>query len=111
MARGIERGDVFLYPFDQPDKQRPVVVLTREAFLNVLTKIAVAPVTSTRRRSHAEVWLDEGDGLKGECSVNLFNVITVPKENLGRWVSRLSPARMEEVCAALRFATGCDCEE
>ncbi|MCX6594765.1 MAG: hypothetical protein NTV70_00170 [Acidobacteria bacterium] len=31
-----------------------------------------------------EVWLDEGDGLKGECSVNLFNVVTVPKENLGR---------------------------
>jgi hypothetical protein len=38
MAEGIERGDVRLYRFAPPDKERPVVVLTRQ------TSIAAYPL-------------------------------------------------------------------
>jgi mRNA-degrading endonuclease toxin of MazEF toxin-antitoxin module len=45
--------------------------------------------------------------MKGECAVNLHNVVTVSKAHLGRRVAVLSPARLKEVCGALGFALGC----
>ena len=46
--------------------------------------------------------------MKQPCAVNLHNVMTVSRANLGRWVADLPPRRMREVCAALGFALGCD---
>jgi mRNA interferase MazF len=108
VAEGIARGDVRLYHFPRPDKQRPVVVLTRETAIGYLSRVTVAPVTSTIRGVPSEVVLDEADGMKGPCAVNLHNLVTVGKEHLGRRVARLSSARLEELCAAMRFALGCD---
>jgi len=51
--------------------------------------------------------LDIHDGMKGRCAVNLHNTVTLAQARLGRRVSNLSVARMEEVCAALRFALAC----
>ena len=102
------RGEVRLYPFPSPDKQRPVVVLTRDNLIPHLSKLTVAPVTSTMRGAPSEVPLNEDDGMKGPCAVNLHNTSTVSRENLGKRVTQLSPERMNEVCAALRFALGCD---
>ena len=47
MAERVERGDVRLYRFAPPDKQRPVLVLTRDSILDRLSRVTVAPVTST----------------------------------------------------------------
>jgi mRNA-degrading endonuclease toxin of MazEF toxin-antitoxin module len=46
--------------------------------------------------------------MKGPCVVNTHNLLTVRKDQLGRRVARLTPARMESVCAAIAFALGCD---
>ena len=108
MAGGIARGDVRLYNFSRPDKKRPVVVLTRDSAVGYLSTVTVAPVTSTIRGVPSEVVLDEDDGMKGRCAINLHNAITVSQDRLGKRVSRLSLSRMNEVCAALRFALGCD---
>jgi mRNA interferase MazF len=108
MAGRIARGEVRLYPFAPPDKLRPVVVLTRDNLIAHLSKVTVAPVTSTVRGAPSEVPLDEGDGMKGPCAVNLHNTSTVPQERLGKRVAQLSPKRMSEICAALRFSLGCD---
>ena len=107
MAGGIARGEVRLYQFPRPDKQRPVVVLTRESAIGYLSSVTVAPITSTLRGVPSEVRLTEGDGMKSECAVNLHNVVTVPKAHLGRRVARLSDERMNELCRALGFAVGC----
>jgi hypothetical protein len=48
------------------------------------------------------------DGMKSPCAVNLHNAVTVSQQRLGRRVAQLSSARMNEVCAALRFSLGCD---
>ena len=69
---------------------------------------AVAPVTSTIRGVPSEVVLNEEDGMKSACAVNLHNAVTVSQQRLGKRVAQLSPARMNEVCAALRFSLGCD---
>ncbi|HXR78995.1 MAG TPA: type II toxin-antitoxin system PemK/MazF family toxin [Bryobacteraceae bacterium] len=55
MAGGLARSDVRLYQFPQPDKQRPVVVLTRDAAIRYLSTVTVAPVTSTTRGVPSEV--------------------------------------------------------
>lgn len=108
MAGGVTRGEVRLYAYGRPDKTRPVVVLTRNSAIPSLSMVTVAPVTSTIRGVPSEVVLDEGDGMKGRCAVNLYNTVTVQQNRLGKYLSRLSPVRMTEVCAALRFALGCD---
>src|SRR5512143_1684456 len=108
MASRIARGDVRLYRFAAPDKWRPVVVLTRDTALAYLSAVTVAPVTSTIRGVPSEVVLNEEDGMKSRCAVNLHNTITVSQQRLGRRVAQLSAARMNEVCAALRFSLGCD---
>jgi mRNA interferase MazF len=108
VAGKIARGDVRLYRFAPPDKQRPVVVLTRDSAIAYLATVTVAPITSTIRGVPSEVVLGEDDGMKASCAVNLHNAITVSLDRLGKRVSRLSSARMNEICAALRFSLGCD---
>lgn len=107
MATTMNRGDVRLCRFPPPDKQRPVVVLTRASAIGHLATVTVAPITSTVRDVPSEVILDIDDGRKGRCAINLHNAVTVAQSRLGRRVSNLSVARMEEVSAALRFALGC----
>lgn len=108
MAEAIARGEVRLYRFAPPDKRRPVVVLTRESALAYLSTVTVAPITSTIRGVPSEVVLNQDDGMKAPCAVNLHNAVTVSRNRLGKRVAQLSSLRMNEVCAALRFALGCD---
>lgn len=96
-----------MYRFSAPDKQRPVLVLTRESAISYLAAVTVAPITSTVRGVPSEVVLTEEDGMKHLCAVNLHNVVTVSKEHLGRRVAKLNAQRLAEVCAALGFALGC----
>jgi mRNA interferase MazF len=107
MAGGIARGEIRLCRFPKPDKQRPVLVLTRDSVTPFLSAVTVAPITSTIRDVPSEVRLSEADGMKRPCVVNLHNIVTVSKAHLGRRVAALSPERMKEVCNALGFALGC----
>lgn len=111
MARGLNRGDVRQFRFKAPDKERPIVVLTRESAIGYLTRVTVAPVTSMIRGVPSEVVLDESDGMKKPCAVNLHNTVTVAKEQLGRRIALLSERRMSEICRALGFALGCQSRE
>jgi mRNA interferase MazF len=84
------------------------VVLTRESAISYLPTVTVAPITSTIRSVPSEVLLNEEDGMKGPCAINLHNAVTVSQQRLGRRVGHLSPRRMGEICSALRFTLGCD---
>ena len=108
MASRIARGDVRLYRFAPPDKQRPVVVLTRDSAITYLSTVTIVPITSSIRGVPSEVLLDEQDGMKVACAINLHNAITVSQDRLGKRVAQLSAARMNQICAALRFSLGCD---
>jgi mRNA interferase MazF len=108
MAERLERGEVRFFRFPSPDKQRPVLILTRGSALRYLSRVTIAPITSTIRGVPSEVLLGPDDGMKGACAINLHNVVTVPQNGLGRRLATLGPARMRDVCAALAFALGCD---
>jgi mRNA interferase MazF len=107
VAERVTRGDIRLFRFAPPDKQRPVVVLTRDTILDRLARVTVAPLTSTMRGVASEVALGTDDGLKQPCAVNLHNIVTVPKGGLGRRVGRLDERRLDQICGAIAFALGC----
>lgn len=108
MAGRIARGDVRLYQFAAQDKKTPVLVLTRNSAIAYLSTVTVAPISSTIRGVPSEVILNEDDGMKAPCAVNLHNPVTLSQQRLGKRLAQLSPARMNEVCGALRFSLGCD---
>ncbi|HEX4952729.1 MAG TPA: type II toxin-antitoxin system PemK/MazF family toxin [Thermoanaerobaculia bacterium] len=108
MARDLERGEIRLCSFPGPDKQRPVLVLTRGPAIRYLSRVTVAPITSTVRGAPSEVLLDLEDGMKHTCAANLHNLVTVAQDSLGPRLGQLRPERMREVCTALAFALGCD---
>ena len=100
----MRRGEVRWYAFSRPDKQRPVVILTRDSAIAVLGEVTVAPITSTIREIPTEVVLDESSGMAGPCAINLDHVQTVPQVRLGRIITTLDPPTMREVSRALAFA-------
>jgi len=108
VAGRIARGEIRLYQFAPPDKNRPAVVLTRDSAIAYLSTVTVAPITSTIRGVPSEVVLSEEDGMKAPCAVNLHNAVTVSQQRLGKRVAQLGSVRMHQICAALRFSLGCD---
>ena len=108
MAGRIVRGEIRLYTFGSPDKKRPVLVLTRDTALDYLSRVTVAPITSSIRGVPSEMILDQADGMKSPCAANFHNIMTVPKEKLGKRIGQLSPQRLQELCRSLRYSLGCE---
>jgi mRNA interferase MazF len=103
------QGDVYWHTFRAPDKRRPVLILTRNSAVPFLTGITVAPLTSTIRGIRSEVLLTpDEDGVSADCVVNVDNLLTIQKANLGGYITHLSLERMREVRAAIEFALGFD---
>jgi len=100
----MNRGEIRWYKFKAPDTRRPVLILTRASSLEYLEEVTVAPVTSTVRDIASEVFLSGNEGMTRECAVNCDHIQTVSKRKLGSLLTALSPAKMEEVCRAVRFA-------
>jgi mRNA interferase MazF len=108
VAGRIDRGEIRLVRFPSPDKSRPVLVLTRASAIPYLSRVTVAPITSAIRDVPSEVRVGPDDGLKQASAVNLHNVLTIPKDSVGRRVAQLGDEKMQEVCRALGFALGCE---
>ena len=105
----MNQGDVRWYKFRSPDKRRPVLILTRNSAIPVLTGITVAQVTTTIRRTASEVMLTPADdGVFAECVVSADNIQTIQKAQLGELITELSSERMREVRVAIEFALGFD---
>lgn len=108
MAREVNRGEIWMYTFDAPDKRRPVVVLSRQILLDVLETAIVVPITTTLHGSPTEVELGIEDGLKAVSCANLANIQTVLKRNLTRYVGIARREKLIQLCRALAIVGGCD---
>jgi mRNA interferase MazF len=78
--------------------------------LEYLNSVTVAPVTSTIRGVPSEVLLDEDDGMKGPCAVNLHNVFSTAQLKIGKRVCSLSEAKFRQICRSLRYSLDCGFE-
>jgi mRNA interferase MazF len=67
----------------QLDKRRPAVILTRQSALHLLTRVTVAPVTSTIRGISTEVPVGPRNGLDHDSVVSCDNIVTVRSGAVG----------------------------
>lgn len=105
----MKQGDIYWYTFRAPDKRRPVLLLTRNFAIPLLTGITIAPLTTTIRNIPSEILLTpEDDGVPETCVVNTDNLQTIQKQNLEALITHLSPERMKEVREAIKFSLGLD---
>jgi len=107
----VKQGDVYWCDFKEPDKKRPVLILTRNAGVRLLNSLSVAPITRPIRDIESFVLLDEEDGMPTKCSVNLDSIQTVAKSRFRDQITTLSRERMLEVRDAISFAFGFDALE
>lgn len=100
----MKRGEIRWYKFKPPDKNRPVLILTRTSVIDYLGQVTVAPITSTVRGIPSEAPLARQDGMSRDCAINLDHVQTVSKGKIGRLVTELNPEKLIEVRRAISFA-------
>lgn len=92
----------------QLDRARPVLVLTRELVRPHLTRVTVAPITTTIRGLSTEVPVGTANGLDGPSVVSCDNVVTIPTSALGRQIGLLLPDQERELSAAIQAAFDLD---
>ena len=86
------------------DKTRPVLVLTRELVRPYLTRVTVAPITSTVRGLSTEVSVGTRNGLEHDSVASLDNITTIPVAALGRQLGFLLPNQEAALTAAITAA-------
>ncbi len=102
------RGDICWHRFRPPDKRPPVLSLTRDSAIPYLDEVTVVPISIRIRNVPSELLLGPADGMPEECAANFYYLQTLPKKEVGRFITPLSPRRMAESRAALLFALGFD---
>ena len=102
----MRRGEVRWYTFAQPDKRRPVLLLTRESIIGRLNDVTVAPITTTIRGIDSEVRLGISDGMPSDCVINCDHIQTLPRAKIGERITELADVRLAQVERALLFALG-----
>jgi len=100
----MKRGEIRWYKFKAPDKQRPILILTRDSILEYLGEVTVAPVTSTIREIPSEVSLSKDDGMPRDCAINCDHIQTVSKAKIGSLIATLSEQKLGDVRQAITFA-------
>lgn len=90
------------------DKTRPVLILTREVVRPHLSRVTVAPITSTIRGLSTEVPVGPANGLDHACVVSCDNIVTVPVSALGRQLGFLLAEQETALADAIRAAFDLD---
>jgi len=101
----VKRGEIHWADLGPPAGRRPVLILTRDAAIPVLSAVVVAPLTRTVRGIRSEIPMGPGEGLPDDCVANCDNLFTVPKTVLEREpAGHLKPAQAMRLDEALRFS-------
>jgi mRNA interferase MazF len=90
------------------DKTRPVLILTREVVRPHLSRVTVAPITSTIRGLSTEVPVGAANGLDHASVVSCDNIVTMPVSALGRQLGFLLTEQETALTVAIRAAFDLD---
>jgi mRNA interferase MazF len=90
------------------DKQRPVVLLTRELVRPHIARVTVAPITTTVRGLSTEVAVGKANGLDRKSVISCDNIVTVPKSALGPQIGYLLPRQEARLTVAIHAAFDLD---
>lgn len=101
---GLGHGQVW---WADLDKVRPVVVLTRARIADRLTRVVMAPITTTVRDIATEVALGPDEGVAEGSVANLDNVQLLAVDRLLRQAGTVPAARWRDFCAATAAMMAC----
>lgn len=87
---------------------RPVVVVTRETAIPVLSRLVCVAITSTVRDHPAEVALSRSHGLEEPSVANCDWLVTIAKDRLVRRRGALDALTRRRLNAALVLSLGLD---
>ena len=103
----IQRGDI--WDADIPGVGiHPVVVVTRDTAIPVLSSLTCVLITSSFHGHVAEVSVGQSQGLDHDSAANCDNILTLPRQVLTRRRGHLDTAKVAELDAALTIALGLD---
>ncbi len=97
----MQQGEIWWANLPSPQGWRPVVILTRDAALDQLHAIIIAPITRNIRHIPTQVELSPADGVASACAISLDNMAVVEKDTLIRSMCMLSGPRMNELFEAI----------
>ena len=105
VVNGPQQGEIWWA--EAEDKRRPVLVVTRNEAISVLSSIVVAPVTRTVRNIPTEIALGAQHGLSRVCAASFDNLQPIRRALLTSRVGRLGIDELEEICRAIRALADC----
>jgi mRNA interferase MazF len=88
-------------------KRRPVLVVSRDEVIPVLSNVVVAPVTSTLRDIPTCIRVGPDEGLEHESVATFDNLAAVPKSVLIAQLGDLGPGGRRQICDALAALANC----
>ncbi len=101
----VARNDVIWADLGPPLGRRPVVVLTRDVAIPVLSALTCAPVTTRIRGLRSEVEIGSAEGVTQSSVVSCDGVLTVPVLAFdAEPVGRLGAPKRAQLDQALRYA-------
>ena len=102
----VAQGELWLLETPN-DKQRPVLVVSRNEAIPVLNNVVVAPITSTIRPIPTCIPVGPDAGIDHESMATFDNMAAVPKGLLTTRLGSLGPSGRGLICSALRALADC----
>lgn len=107
----IDQGDVFWVDLGEPAGSEPgychphVVVQNNVFNRSRINTVVVCALTSNLRRAKApgNVLLEEGEAHLPQSVVNVSQIFTVDKRDLGEKIGALSPGRVRQILDGIRL--------
>jgi mRNA interferase MazF len=102
----VAQGDLWL--METPNqKRRPVLVISRDDVIPVVSNVVVAPVTSTIRDIPTCIPVGAEEGIDHDSVATFDNLAAVPKSVLTRRLGELGAGGRRRVCEALDALANC----
>lgn len=102
----VAQGELWLLETPN-DKQRPVLVVSRNEAIPVLNNVVVAPVTRTIREIPTCVPIGPEEGIDHDSVATFDNMAAVPKALLTIRLGSLGGSGRRLICSALRALADC----
>ena len=102
----VRQYEIWQAHLPEPIGSRPVLLLSRDAAYDYLSRVLVVEITTTVRDIPVEVLLGRAEGVPRRSVANFDNLHAVPKARLGERLGALGAARIPDVKRALGFALG-----
>ncbi len=108
----ISQGDIYWIEFDEPGDSEPgyrhphVIVQNNLFNQSRIRTVVVCELTSNLRRAEApgNVLLDQAEAnLPKQSVVNVSQIFTVDKTQLGEYIGSLSPRRLRQVLDGIKL--------